>query len=57
MKVSEQRRWQLEEMASVLEENKTLQASVNNLWACLLQEHHRKEDLEVKVLALEMEHR
>jgi len=31
MKVSEQRRWQLEEMAPVLEENNNLQASVNDL--------------------------
>ena len=31
MKVSEQRRWQLEEMALVLEENNNLQASVNDL--------------------------
>jgi hypothetical protein len=35
MKVSEQRRWQLEEMAPVLEENKTLQASVSDLQARL----------------------
>ena len=53
MKVSEQRRWQLEEMALVLEENKSMQASVKDLQACLLQEHHHREDLEVKVLALE----
>ena len=56
MKVSEQRRWQLEEMALVLEENNNLYMSVNDLQMCLLQEHHRREDLEVKVLALEMEH-
>ena len=29
---------------------------MNDLQAHLLQEHHRREDLEVKVLALEMEH-
>ena len=57
MKVSEQRQWQLKDMALVLEENKNLQASVNDLQTCLLQEHHRIEDLEVKVLALETEHR
>ena len=44
-------------MAPVLEENKNLQASVNDLQTCLLQEHHRREDLEVKVLALETERR
>jgi len=55
MKVSEQRRQQLEEMALVLEENKSLQASVKDLQACLLQECHRRKDLEVKVLALEKE--
>lgn len=56
MKMSEQHRRQLEEMASVLEENKKLQASVNDLQARLTQEHHHREDLEVKVLALEKEH-
>ena len=55
MKVSEHRRWQLEEMTLVLEENKSLQAVVNDLQACLLRERHRREDLEVKVLALEKE--
>ena len=55
MKVSEQLRRQLEEMSPVLEENKSLQASVKDLQACLLQERHRREDLEVKVLALEIE--
>ena len=55
MKVSKHRRWQLEEMTLVLEENKSLQAVVNDLQACLLRERHRREDLEVKVLALEKE--
>ena len=55
MKVSEQHRWQLEEKSLVLEENKSLQASVKDLQARLLQERHCKEDLEVKVLALETE--
>ena len=50
MKVAEQCRWQLEEMAPVLEENKSLQASVKDL-----QERHYGEDLELKVLALEKE--
>ena len=55
MKVSEQcRRW-LEEMALVLEENKSLQASVKDLQAWLLQDCHCREDLEVKILALEKE--
>ena len=40
-------------MAQVLEENKELQASVTDLQVHLTQERHRKEDLEVKVLALE----
>jgi len=40
-------------MTLVLEENKSLQSSVNNLLTRLLREHHRREDLEVKVLALE----
>ena len=53
MKVSEQRRRQLEEMTLVLEGNKSFQTSVNGLQARLLQEHHHREDLEVKVLALE----
>ena len=55
MKVSKQRRRQLEEMTPVLEENKNLQASVKDLQACLLQERNHREDLEVKVLALEKE--
>ncbi|XP_066324261.1 secreted RxLR effector protein 161-like [Miscanthus floridulus] len=38
MKVYEQCRWQLEEMAPVLEENKSMQASVKDLQARLLQE-------------------
>ena len=36
MKVSKQRWWQLEEMALVLEENKNLRASVDNLQVLLL---------------------
>ena len=55
MKVSEQRRRQLEEMTPVLEENKSLQMLVNDLQARLLRERHRMEDLEVKVLTLEKE--
>ena len=55
MKVSEKRQRQLEEMALVLEENNNLYMSVNDLQMRLLQEHHRREDLEVKVLALETE--
>ena len=55
MKVSEQRWCQLEEMVTVLRENKELQASVTDLQVCLTQERHRKEDLEVMVLALEKE--
>ena len=55
MKVSEQRRRQLEEMTPELEENKSLQASVEDLQVRLLQKRHRGEDLEVKVLALEKE--
>ena len=43
MKVSKQRRRQLEEMSPVLEENKSLQASVKDLQACLLQEHQQME--------------
>lgn len=43
-------------MASVLEENKKLQTSVNGLEACLTQGRHHREDLEVMVLALEKEH-
>ena len=39
----------------MLEETKSLQVLVNDLQACLLREHYRREDLEVKVLALEME--
>ena len=42
MKVSEQRRRQLEEMTLVLEENKNLQASMNDLQMCLLQERHHR---------------
>ena len=42
-------------MTPVLEENKSLQTSMNDLQACLLRERHHKEDLEVKVLALEKE--
>ena len=38
-------------MAPVLEENKNLQESVDDL-----QEHHHREDVEAKVLALEAEH-
>jgi hypothetical protein len=53
MKVSKQRRRQLEEMASVLEENKNLQASGNDLQLHLLHECLCREDLEVKVLVLE----
>ena len=53
MKVYEQRRRQLEEMALVLEENKKLQTSVTDLQARLIQDYHHKEDLEVKVLELE----
>ena len=40
-------------MAPVLKENKSLQATVNVLQARLLQERHSREDLEVKVMALE----
>jgi phage shock protein A len=43
-------------MASVLEENKKMQTLVNGLQACLTQERHHREDLEVKVLVLEKEH-
>ena len=43
-------------MPLVLEENKDLQASVTDLQARLLQERHRREDLEVKVLPLEKDH-
>ena len=50
---SKQLRWQLEEMTLVLEENKILQASGIDLQARLLQEHHHREELEVKVLVLE----
>ena len=53
MKISEQRRQQLEEMPAVLEENKKLQTSMTDLQARLTQERHRREDLEAKVLALE----
>ena len=56
MKVSEQCWRQLKEMAPMLEENKNPHASVNDLQAVLLEQRHRREDLEVKVLALEMEH-
>ena len=44
-------------MASVLGESKNLWESVDDLQACLLQECHSREDVEVKVLALEAEHR
>ena len=37
----------------MLEENKSLQATINILRARLLQERHSREDLEVKVMALE----
>ena len=40
-------------MVLVLEENKELQTSVTDLQVHLTQECHHKEDLEVKVLALE----
>ena len=43
-------------MTLELEENKSLQTSVNDLQAHLLRKRHRREDLEVKVLALEKEH-
>ena len=56
MKISEQRRQQLEEMPAVLEENKKLQTSMTDLQARLTQERHRREDLEMKVMALEKEH-
>ena len=56
MKISEQRRQQLEEMAPVLEENKKQQMSVTGLQARLTQERHHREDLEMKVLALEKEY-
>lgn len=56
MKTSEQHRWQLDEMAPVLEENKKLQSLVKDLEARLTRTHHREEDLEGKVLALEKEH-
>ena len=39
----------------MLEENKNLRASVDDLQALLLQERHYREDLEVKVQALEEE--
>ena len=42
-------------MAPVLEENKNLRASVDDLQVLLLRECHHKEDLEVKVQALEEE--
>ena len=51
MKVSNQRRGLLEEMTPLLEENKSLKTSMNDL-----QVYHYREDLEVKVLALEKEH-
>lgn len=41
----------------MLEENKILQESVTDLQSHLLQERHHREDLEVKVLALEAERR
>ena len=43
-------------MAPGLEENKNMRESVDDLQARLLQERHRREDVEVKVLALEVEH-
>ena len=43
-------------MAPVLEENKSLQASMKDLQAHLLQERHFREDLEVKVLSLKKVH-
>ena len=42
-------------MTLVLEENKCLQTSVNDRQVCLLRERYCREDLEVKVLALEKE--
>ena len=39
----------------MLEENKNLQASVDDLQARLLRERHHREDLEVKAEALEKE--
>ena len=39
----------------MLEENKNLWESVDDLQARLLQECHRREDVEVNVLALEAE--
>ena len=44
-------------MAPGLEENKNMRESVDDLQARLLQERHRREDVEVKVLALEAERR
>ena len=44
-------------MAPGLEENKNMRESVDDLQARLLQEHHHREDVEVKVLALEAERR
>ena len=44
-------------MAPGLEENKNMQESVDDLQARLLQERHCREDVEVKVLALEAERR
>ena len=42
MKVSKQCWQKLEEMVPVLEENKNLQASMNDLQMCLLQERHHR---------------
>ena len=42
-------------MAPGLEENKNMRESVDDLQARLLQERHRREDVEVKVLALEVQ--
>ena len=55
MKVAEQRWQQLEEMAPVLEENKSLQASVKDLQACLLQEHQQME-VESQSMAEQLSH-
>jgi uncharacterized membrane protein len=45
----------MDETASILAENKKLHSSIKDLKARLTQTRHR-EDLEVKVLALEKEH-
>ena len=54
-RVSEQRWRQLEEIARVAEENERLQETVVDLQAGLLQERHRREDLQVSVEALRKE--